>query len=80
MEASKCVCEKLDKTDNNMIFIERDTPYSREQVEEKLAMLMKALKESGNIKEVFAKVVSTYIDPEVVNRVVENSEEMKAVG
>ncbi len=21
--------EKLDKTDNNMIFIERDTPYSR---------------------------------------------------
>ena len=72
--------EKLDKTENNMIFIERDTPYSREEVEEKLALLMTAVEEGGNVKEAFAQVVPTYQDPDVVNRAAESSAEMQAVG
>ena len=37
--------ETLDKTDNNMIFIEKDAPYTRQQIEEKLQALSKVLKE-----------------------------------
>ncbi len=31
--------EELDKTDNNLVFIERDTPLSREEIEEKIQIL-----------------------------------------
>ena len=34
--------EKLDKTDNSMIFIERDTPPSAEEIQQKLEMLKDA--------------------------------------
>ena len=74
--------EALDKTENNLIFIERDRQISRKEVERKLEILSKALESSKNkinsdkIKTAMKKVVDTYHDPEEVNCVAEQSEEM----
>lgn len=77
--------EDLDKTENNMIFIERDAPLSREEVEEKLRVLGEAVKNSENeiaspsIKAAMKKVVPTFHDPKSVNKRAEESAEMKMV-
>ncbi len=77
--------EELDKTDNNLIFIEKDTPYTREEVEDKLEILRNAVKSSENelcsakIKAAVKRVVPTYREPEQVNRSAEGSDEMKNV-
>ena len=77
--------EELDETENKMIFIERDTPLSREEVGEKLELLAAALEEgkdelcSDAVKRAFKVTVPTYHDPEEVNRTAEASEEMKTV-
>lgn len=77
--------ETLDKTDNNMIFIEKDTPYTRAEVEEKLSILRAAVVESKHtsgsekIKEAIRKTVPTYHDPEEINKTAELSSEMKNV-
>ena len=66
--------ETLTKTDNNKIFIEKDTPYTREEVEEKLVILDKAVEEfnesvdSPAVKEAIRKVVPTFHDPEELNK------------
>jgi FlaA1/EpsC-like NDP-sugar epimerase len=66
--------ETLTKTDNNKIFIEKDAPYTREEVEEKLAILDKAVEEfnesvdSPAVKEAIRKVVPTFHDPEELNK------------
>lgn len=65
--------EELDKTDNKLIFIERDTPPTREAVAEKLAILNRALMESGDaddstvIREALKQVVPTFHDPKEIN-------------
>ena len=75
--------ENLDKTSNNMIFIERDTPFTRAQMEEKLDILRAAVKEAEeeigavSIKNAMKSVVPTFRDPEEVNRKAEESNEMK---
>lgn len=75
--------ETLDKTANNLIFIEKDRPISREEVEDKLDILKGALKKAKNeiessiIKEAMKAVVPTYHNPEEVNCLAEQSEEMK---
>ena len=77
--------EELDKTDNNMIFIERDEPLSREDVEKKLKLLADAVESSKEkiaspaIKAAMRKAVPTFHDPRSVNRRAEESEEMKMV-
>ena len=77
--------EVLDKTDNNLIFIEKDTPYSREEVEDKLAVLKRALDESmgelcsKKVKKAMKQVVPTYCEPEEVNCSAEKSDEMNNV-
>ena len=38
--------EELDKTDNKMIFVERDTPLSRSEVDRRLAILAMAVEEA----------------------------------
>lgn len=66
--------EDLDKTENNLIFIERDTPLSREAVEEKLKILLSAVEASKNeigsakIKEAIIKTVPTFHEPEELNQ------------
>lgn len=69
--------EALDKTENNMIFIERDASYTREEVDKKLEMLIGALGDSNRIKEAVAAAVPTYRAPDEINKDAEKSEEMK---
>ena len=75
--------ETLLKTDSEMIFIERDTPYSRDEVEEKLEILRAAVDAAADeiasprIKEAIKQTVPTFVDPEEINKVAEQSDEMK---
>lgn len=61
--------EELDKTENSMIFIERDTPLSLEELNEKLEILRTALATDDDavVKEALISVVPTYCTPEAVN-------------
>jgi FlaA1/EpsC-like NDP-sugar epimerase len=71
--------EELDKTENDMIFVERDKGLGREAVSEKLALLEGAVKDGSAeaVKKIMKQVVPTYHDPEEVNRNAELAEEMK---
>lgn len=62
--------EKLDKTDNSMIFIERDTPLSKEEIYGKIWVLREAYDTGDNqiAKEVLRSVVPTFKKSEEVNR------------
>ena len=71
--------EELSATENKMIFIERDTPYSREEVGQKMAMLRSAA-EKGDTHSVLHAIratVPTYRAPEEINRCAEESQEMQ---
>ena len=61
--------EELDKTDNDLIFVERDRPLSDAQIREKLDILRKALATGSNhvVKQALMDVVPTYHTPEEVN-------------
>lgn len=61
--------EEMDKTENDLIFIERDKPLSQEQIQEKLDILKEALATGHNttVKKALMKVVPTYHTPEEVN-------------
>lgn len=75
--------ENLIKTENNMIFVERDTPLSREEIGKKLDYLCKVLKENEQntdpapIRLAMQKSVPTFRLPEEVNRHAQDSDEMK---
>ncbi len=71
--------EELDKTDNELIFIERDKGLSRDEVEEKLDILRAAVKNETSILEAVRKTVPTYHDPNELNRKASESEEMQNV-
>ena len=77
--------ETLDKTENNMIFIEKDTPYTRKEVDEKLDILRAAVDahqgEIGAIAvtEAMKQVVPTFHAPETVNKVAAKAAEMQMV-
>ena len=76
--------ETLDKTSHDLIFIEKDSPVCREAVEEKLRVLQAALEESRGmsgltyVRDAIKATVSTYADPETVNKAAESAEEMKS--
>ena len=61
--------ENLDKTENEMIFIERDKPYTRDQVEDKLSVLRAAMKDGSNaaVKRAIKQTVPTFHEPYEVN-------------
>ena len=61
--------EELDKTDNDMIFVERDTPLTAAEIDEKLGILQDALRTGKNsaVKQVLKQVVPTFHAPEEVN-------------
>ncbi len=77
--------ETLTKTENDMIFVEKDTPLTRKEVEEKLAILRAAVLEaqdenaSPKIKIAMHRVVPTFRNPDKVNRVAEQAEEMQDI-
>ncbi len=62
--------EELDKTENSMIFIERDAPCTREEIEKKLQLLEKAcLTENDNVvRTALYEAVPTFRKPEEVNK------------
>ncbi|MBQ6327083.1 MAG: polysaccharide biosynthesis protein [Clostridia bacterium] len=61
--------EELDKTDNELIFIERDKRLEQGQVERKLDLLREAVATGSNhrVREALMKVIPTYHTPEEVN-------------
>ena len=71
--------EELDKTDNSLIFVERDTPLSEMEINEKLEMLQRACETEDDdlVREVLRRVVPTFKKPEEVNVKAAESEEMK---
>ena len=78
--------EALDKTENHLIFIERDTPLSREEINDKLRLLSDALESSSaylsapSIKNALKNVVPTFHDPDEINKNASSTAEMAAVG
>ncbi len=74
--------ESLEKTKNNLIFIELDTPLTRAQVDEKLDMLRTAISDTkfsiadGTVTAILKKVVPTFRDSSEVNENAESSKEM----
>ena len=77
--------ENLDKTENNLIFIERDTPFTRAEVEEKLTLLRNAVRDNEHsiaapeITAVMKAVVPTFRSPDEINVKANDSDEMKMV-
>ena len=71
--------EKLDKTDNNLIFVERDKPLPKEEIDRKLDILREALETESNsaVKAALMQVVPTYHSREEVNEKAEEAEIMK---
>lgn len=61
--------EELDKTENSLIFIERDTPISVEEIEDKIAILRDACDTGDDnvAREALRQVVPTFIHPDDVN-------------
>ena len=70
--------EELEKTDNNLIFIERDEPFTLDQIKEKLAILKSACETNDDnvAREALKKVVPTFVDPEIINAQAETAKEM----
>ncbi len=62
--------EDLEKTDNDLIFVEKEKPITMEELEEKLSILQEALENSDDdgVREALRKVVPTFRRPEEVNR------------
>lgn len=72
--------EELDKTDNSLIFIEKDMPLSREEIALRLKRLEEACKTGDDnlVRETLKQVVPTYRSPEEVNASADEAEEMKS--
>ena len=71
--------EELDKTDNSLIFIERDVCPTRDEIEKKIELLKDAVatRDNDHIRATLKSVVPTFHEPEEVNREAIKSEEMK---
>lgn len=62
--------EELDKTDNSMIFIERDKPLKLDQINSMLNLLSGGITagDDANMKSIIKKVVPTFIEKEDANK------------
>lgn len=75
--------ETLVKTDNKMIFIERDRPYSREEISGKLKVLLSAVEQakllvdSDIVKEAIKQTVPTFVEPDDINKNAASTEYFK---
>ena len=67
--------EELDKTENSLIFIEKDTPLPKKEIEQRVDQLRRAV-ESGideEVRRTLKCVVPTYHSPEEVNALAEQA-------
>ena len=73
--------ETLHKTDNDLVFIEKDEAISMEDLEQRLAMLREALatNDDEKVRSAMRKAVPTYKTPEEVNFKAEQASEMQNV-
>lgn len=73
--------EELDKTENDMIFVERDKHLAPGEIEKKLAILSAAVltNDDETCRRAMKQAVDTYRSPEEVNREAEKAKEMQAV-
>lgn len=73
--------ETLHKTDNDLIFIEKDEPISMDELNSRLQVLLEALQSNDDetIRAAMHKVVPTYKTPEEVNCKAAQSAEMQNV-
>ena len=73
--------EELDKTENRLIFVERDKPLSRGEIEKKLEILRSAVKTEDNeiVRCAMKQVVPTYHAPEEINCGAKDANEMRMV-
>lgn len=71
--------EELDKTDNSMIFIERDTALTPEELKTVLETLNTALESCDDkaVKQALHQVVPTYKEPDAINTESGTEEKMK---
>ena len=62
--------DTLTKTDNDLIFIEKDTPLTKEKINEKLQVLKKAIEneDDNDAREALRSVVPTFRRPEEINK------------
>lgn len=74
--------EELDKTENSMIFIERDTALSEEEISRRLALLQDACDTGDDdmAREALRKAVPTFRKPEEVNREADLKEKVEEKG
>ena len=72
--------ETLRKTDNDLIFIEKDEPISMEDLQNRLALLREAIKSNDDetVRAAMRKVVPTYKTPEEVNCKAAEAAEMQS--
>ena len=70
--------EELDKTENSLIFIEKDTPLPREEIQRRLNILEAACGTGDDeaVRAALKKAVPTYRSPEEVNAQADQAEEM----
>lgn len=70
--------EELDKTDNSLIFIERDTPLDASEIDRRMTILLNAcVTENDNlVRDALREVVPTFVNPEDVNKRADEAEEM----
>ena len=71
--------EDLDKTDNSMIFIERDKPHTGEEIRQKLDILANAIAtcDDEQVKAALKECVDTFHDPLEVNAAAAQAAEMQ---
>ena len=71
--------EELDKTDNSLIFIEKDCPLPREEMNKRMELLARAVESGSDAKtrKALKQAVPTFRSPEEVNASAEQAEEMK---
>lgn len=62
--------DTLTKTDNDLIFIEKDTPLSKEEINKKIQVLKKAIEneDDNDAREALRSVVPTFRRPEEINQ------------
>ena len=77
--------ENLDKTDNGLIFIERDRAISRGEAQQKIDLLCEAVENAETtldfdlVKNAMKQVVPTFCDPDEINKTADEADEMRAV-
>lgn len=73
--------DELERTENALIFVERDRPLSRQAIADKLALLEAALAtgDDETVRAAMKQAVPTYRSPEEVNATAARSREMQLV-